>query len=414
MKLLFTMQKLIGILLLSVMANAAGLVISSGETVLTGGTYTYDYVSITGGALKLVGDVNIICNGGGTAYFSFTGGTIYSEVRSSEYDYPSCGSGTTGANGANFAGGHPTCDGGTGGTGPDCKSRDANDGFNLNIYVNRDITILGTINLSGSNGYHHGGIGGTGGIGGKGGDMARTNSSADEAGYGGIGGKGANSIGGTGGKGGSIHLETHGGKINGGTSSQHGTIILKGGTGGKGGNGGTGGTGGAGGNLTFGIGYASLPGLGGTGGKGGNSVGGNGGKGGNITFKALQIIADYLSIDQTGGTGGSYTQGGTGGAGGVSGLYPGSAGQRRTPNGSSGANGSVANGSAGASGAFSATLIIEPTTCQEVIAAGLLTPGDVNGDCYVNISDVVMLAETWIRCNKPDDEDCEKNWRDIY
>jgi len=33
-------------------------------------------------------------------------------------------------------------------------------------------------------------------------------------------------------------------------------------------------------------------------------------------------------------------------------------------------------------------------------------PGDVNGDCYVNIADIAIIAENWLRCGNPFDPRC--------
>jgi hypothetical protein len=393
------------------MANADVLNISSGETVLSAGTYTYDYVSITGGSLKLVGDVNIICNGKGTAYFNFSSGTIYCQKATSTYAYSSCGNGEAGADGNDFMGGHPTCDGKTGGTGPACQPADVNNGYTLKVYANGDITIKGTIELKGDDGFHNS-MGGVGGTGGQGGDVFRSTTNVI-AGYGGIGGKGADSVGGKGGRGGNLWLETHGGKIDCGNAASHGTINLKGGNGGNGGVGGTGGCGGLGGNLIASMNYQGTPGTGGNGGRGGNSIGGTGGTGGAITFRALQIIDADLSKDISGGGAGSYTAGGSGGAGGLGGLYPGSSGTRAAP-GTMGAAGTVVPGVVGTSGSYSKTIITEPNSCAQAIAMGFKNAADLNKDCYVDFKDMVELSENWIKCNDPEDENCWKSWRDIY
>lgn len=45
--------------------------------------------------------------------------------------------------------------------------------------------------------------------------------------------------------------------------------------------------------------------------------------------------------------------------------------------------------------------------CDDVFKFGLNYPGDVNGDCRVNLEDVVVMAADWTRCNDPEDETCE-------
>jgi hypothetical protein len=391
---------------------AAGLEISSGETVLSAGTYTYDYVSITGGQLKIAGNVTIICNGTGTAYFNFASGLIYAESLVPAYDFPNCGNGITGADGNDLQGGHSTCDGKTGGAGPICKPKDANDGYSFKVYANGDITVKGTINIPGNPGYNNGSMGGAGGTGGMGGDV-RQSQSMIYGGYGGIGGRGADNYGGKGGKGGTVRFETHGGKVDCGNASVHASINLTGGVGGTGGTGGTGGSGGGGGNLVQWVYSLGAPGTGGNGARGGDSVGGTGGQGGSLTLVALQVIDTYLAKDISGGAAGTYGLPGSGGSGGLGGLYPGSMGQRAA-NGSAGTAGTVRAGTAGAQGTFSKTTIVEPANCQQAINAGFRVASDANGDCVVNFKDVTTLAAGWVRCNDPQVTGCEKNWRYLF
>ena len=47
-------------------------------------------------------------------------------------------------------------------------------------------------------------------------------------------------------------------------------------------------------------------------------------------------------------------------------------------------------------------LFVNGKTCAE------MTPGlgDLNGDCYVNVSDFAMMARAWFLCNDPEDESC--------
>lgn len=44
--------------------------------------------------------------------------------------------------------------------------------------------------------------------------------------------------------------------------------------------------------------------------------------------------------------------------------------------------------------------------------AGLcaMSKGDVTGDCKVNLEDFAVIASDWLRCNVPDDPECEENW----
>jgi len=53
-----------------------------------------------------------------------------------------------------------------------------------------------------------------------------------------------------------------------------------------------------------------------------------------------------------------------------------------------------------------------PLTCQNVIDDGLLIVGDFSGpegtpDCYIDIFDFAAFAGNWIRCNDPQDPQCE-------
>ncbi|MBN1435836.1 MAG: exo-alpha-sialidase [Sedimentisphaerales bacterium] len=51
-----------------------------------------------------------------------------------------------------------------------------------------------------------------------------------------------------------------------------------------------------------------------------------------------------------------------------------------------------------------------PTTCAEAIAAGYGLAGDFNDDCRINLLDLAMLAENWLRCIDPTDNSCERPW----
>ncbi len=52
------------------------------------------------------------------------------------------------------------------------------------------------------------------------------------------------------------------------------------------------------------------------------------------------------------------------------------------------------------------TITVETPTCQDVIDAGLLLPGDLNQDCEVNLADLALMLEKWTLCNDPADPDC--------
>jgi hypothetical protein len=66
-----------------------------------------------------------------------------------------------------------------------------------------------------------------------------------------------------------------------------------------------------------------------------------------------------------------------------------------------------------------------PVTCQDIQALGLALAGDLSGDCYVDMEDLVFLATDWLNgldmadfadiavrwldCNDPQDQDCGLN-----
>jgi len=55
---------------------------------------------------------------------------------------------------------------------------------------------------------------------------------------------------------------------------------------------------------------------------------------------------------------------------------------------------------------------IEPSTCQDLIDEGSLIAGDISGpegtpDCYVDIYDFAFFAGEWLRCNDPQNPDCD-------
>ena len=58
------------------------------------------------------------------------------------------------------------------------------------------------------------------------------------------------------------------------------------------------------------------------------------------------------------------------------------------------------------------TITVENPTCQDVINDGLLIIGDFSGsegtpDCYIDIYDFAVFAGNWLRCNDPQDPECE-------
>jgi len=58
------------------------------------------------------------------------------------------------------------------------------------------------------------------------------------------------------------------------------------------------------------------------------------------------------------------------------------------------------------------TITVENPTCQDVIDDGLLITGDVSGpegtpDCHIDLYDFAVFAGDWLRCNNPQDLNCE-------
>ncbi len=49
--------------------------------------------------------------------------------------------------------------------------------------------------------------------------------------------------------------------------------------------------------------------------------------------------------------------------------------------------------------------VVAPT-CADVIADGLLFATDLDGDCYVGLSDLALMLANWAQCNDPADADC--------
>jgi hypothetical protein len=51
-----------------------------------------------------------------------------------------------------------------------------------------------------------------------------------------------------------------------------------------------------------------------------------------------------------------------------------------------------------------------PATCQEAIAGGFGLAGDLDGDCYVTLSDLAVQAGDWLVCVDPANLNCERPW----
>ena len=52
----------------------------------------------------------------------------------------------------------------------------------------------------------------------------------------------------------------------------------------------------------------------------------------------------------------------------------------------------------------------KPLTCAELRGLGFGVAGDVNGDCYVNLADLAIMASEWLYCMAPDDAACDTPW----
>ncbi|MFH1615120.1 MAG: right-handed parallel beta-helix repeat-containing protein [Planctomycetota bacterium] len=50
-----------------------------------------------------------------------------------------------------------------------------------------------------------------------------------------------------------------------------------------------------------------------------------------------------------------------------------------------------------------------PVDCGMVRNMGLLFAGDLNEDCYINLEDLALFANNWLKCNDPEDENCQAN-----
>ena len=51
-----------------------------------------------------------------------------------------------------------------------------------------------------------------------------------------------------------------------------------------------------------------------------------------------------------------------------------------------------------------------PPTCQQIIAAGYKMQGDVNGDCYIDLLDLLEMALVWVDCVDPESLMCDRPW----
>ena len=56
---------------------------------------------------------------------------------------------------------------------------------------------------------------------------------------------------------------------------------------------------------------------------------------------------------------------------------------------------------------FASAVVIEPSTCEEVIYYGWSISSDIYQDCHVNFSDYSEFANEWLKCNDPNDPNCD-------
>ncbi|MEN6308936.1 MAG: hypothetical protein ABFD91_14400, partial [Anaerohalosphaeraceae bacterium] len=59
------------------------------------------------------------------------------------------------------------------------------------------------------------------------------------------------------------------------------------------------------------------------------------------------------------------------------------------------------------------TIKIEQATCERVKTDGLLMTGDINADCKVNLDDFALIALDWLKCNDPEDPDCDNPYVNV-
>lgn len=69
----------------------------------------------------------------------------------------------------------------------------------------------------------------------------------------------------------------------------------------------------------------------------------------------------------------------------------------------------INDGVYGMSGAIykDVTIVVTDANCEKVKIDGLLLAGDINEDCRVNINDFALMALDWLRCNDPQDINCD-------
>ena len=51
-----------------------------------------------------------------------------------------------------------------------------------------------------------------------------------------------------------------------------------------------------------------------------------------------------------------------------------------------------------------------PGGCQNVLDMGYSLEGDFNRDCRVDSADLAFVAADWLRCNDPNNPNCEQTW----
>ncbi len=56
---------------------------------------------------------------------------------------------------------------------------------------------------------------------------------------------------------------------------------------------------------------------------------------------------------------------------------------------------------------FASAVVIRPNTCDEVTYYGWSLPSDIYRDCRVNLADYAVFAGNWLRCNNPNNADCD-------
>ncbi len=51
-----------------------------------------------------------------------------------------------------------------------------------------------------------------------------------------------------------------------------------------------------------------------------------------------------------------------------------------------------------------------PLSCHGMWQSGFGIESDLNRDCYVDLLDLAVLADEWLKCNDPQDGHCQRNW----